>query len=63
MTTKELTQNLTAVRSELERLSVTGVQAARSIAGMANVLDQCIAGVDGMKVEKEADNGNVHHES
>ena len=45
MTKEELEKRLMAVRAELEIISVTGVRAAKSIAGMANVLDECIAGL------------------
>ena len=46
MNPNEMKNNLILVRRELERLTVTGVQTAKSIAGMANVLDQCIAALD-----------------
>lgn len=51
MNPTELKSNLAACRAELERITVTGVQQARSIAGIANALDQCIDGIDDLRAK------------
>lgn len=51
MNPTDLKSNLAACRAELERITVTGVQQARSIAGISNALDQCIAGIDDLRAK------------